>query len=216
MERNWSSLLIKAIVASTMFLLTVELLAATTYRIKLKNGKVITTSNYYEKNGCIYIQKYGGYMGIDRSEVEEVSSDESPAAISRQETAAVSKNGAHESNAALSNSDSRNSRQTPAKSGDPVAKEDKERAHKIASLESQLKNARTRAALNCGQAEEIRENMPPAPPTPKGVSRVSEKTAKQFQKHVEDKVREAKASSSCDYHTKRVAELEEELKAIKR
>lgn len=41
------------------------------YLIRLANGSEITTSSYYEENGMLYYYKYGGYIGIQKSDVIE-------------------------------------------------------------------------------------------------------------------------------------------------
>lgn len=42
------------------------------YRIRLGNGSEITTSTYYEEGGMLYYYRYGGYVGILKSDVIDV------------------------------------------------------------------------------------------------------------------------------------------------
>jgi hypothetical protein len=39
------------------------------YQVKLQNGRIIRVNNYYEKNGTIFLLRYGNYIGIEKSEV---------------------------------------------------------------------------------------------------------------------------------------------------
>ena len=42
------------------------------YEVKLNNGRVIRTKQYYEKDGTIYLLRYGNYVGYEKSEVVEI------------------------------------------------------------------------------------------------------------------------------------------------
>jgi len=42
------------------------------HEIIMKNGKVITTSSYYEIEGVVYYKRYGGIVGIERSKILDI------------------------------------------------------------------------------------------------------------------------------------------------
>jgi len=42
------------------------------YEIIMENGKVITTSNYYEIEGIVYYKRYGGIVGIEKAKIIEI------------------------------------------------------------------------------------------------------------------------------------------------
>ena len=48
------------------------------YQVKLKNGKIMKTRMCYEKDGTVFLYKYGNYIGIDKSEVEEITQTKDP------------------------------------------------------------------------------------------------------------------------------------------
>jgi hypothetical protein len=42
------------------------------HEIIMKNGKVITTSSYYEVEGVVYYKRYGGIVGVERSKILDI------------------------------------------------------------------------------------------------------------------------------------------------
>ncbi len=53
-----------------------------TYTIRLKNGNVIKTTIYNEDGDMLYYQKYGTMIGIKRSTIDSIDSDDSEKAPS--------------------------------------------------------------------------------------------------------------------------------------
>jgi hypothetical protein len=42
------------------------------HEIIMKNGKIITTSSYYEIEGVVYYKRYGGIVGIEKTKIVEI------------------------------------------------------------------------------------------------------------------------------------------------
>ena len=42
------------------------------YQVKLNDGRILKVKHYYEKDGTIFLFRYGNYIGIDKSEVVEI------------------------------------------------------------------------------------------------------------------------------------------------
>jgi hypothetical protein len=42
------------------------------YQVMMRDGRIIKTRQYYEKNGTIFLLRYGNYIGFDKNEVTEI------------------------------------------------------------------------------------------------------------------------------------------------
>jgi hypothetical protein len=42
------------------------------YQVKLQDGRILRVRNYYEKDGTIFLLRYGNYVGIEKSQVVEI------------------------------------------------------------------------------------------------------------------------------------------------
>jgi hypothetical protein len=174
--------------------------------IKLKNGQEIKTGHCYEEGGRVFINRFGGYVAVNKSEIAEMASAEIPI---RTPAAPAQKD-------ASADATSAGTAKVASKSTKPEPNSKEKLEAEIRKKEQELNLAMRYKNMNCGQGYAAAANAAPDPHVPKtnqGV--VSEKTANAFQKHVETKVQAYKADSHCRYNTERVSEIEQELEQLK-
>jgi hypothetical protein len=78
--RKKSSGLISWIVALLICLLLPATGICEEYQVKLKSGRIIKTKGCYEKDGTVFVYRYRNYIGIDKSEIEEIIQTQDSAA----------------------------------------------------------------------------------------------------------------------------------------
>jgi len=100
-----------------------------------------------------------------------------------------------------------NQRNPKQKSGQKSEDPKDSREKKIAECQRILKMRKESMEIYCWQAASAKVSAAPNLPQA-NQARVSEKTGKQFQTHVQSTVDAFKANSTCDYYKRKVAELE--------
>jgi hypothetical protein len=192
------------------FLLIIFSLADTAFAamgcyIKLKNGREIKASHCYEEGNQVFINRFGGYIAVNKSEVVEIASADVPSSAAADP--------ALKDPTAASTTPTKKAPSESTKT-EPTEKEklDKE----IADKEKILKLTLNSQMIYCGQAAQASANISPDPHVPKtNQATVSAKTGEAFQKHVESKVQAYKANSSCEYYNNKVPKLDQELEQLK-
>ncbi|MCE5212190.1 MAG: hypothetical protein LLG40_11595 [Deltaproteobacteria bacterium] len=170
------------------------------YRIILKNGETISVRNYEMDGDNIVFNKYGGMVSFSRSEVAKIEKD-----FIEENT-----DTAEDPEQTMTERISKKSKQ---KSGQKSEDPRDERQKKIAECQRILKMRKESMEIYCWQAASAKVSAAPNLPQA-NQARVSEKTGKQFQTHVQSTVDAFKANSTCDYYKRKVAELEKECSEL--
>jgi hypothetical protein len=168
---------------------------ADAYRITLKSGETITAKYYEIQEGNIVLYKLGGSFTFSREDVIRIEKEtmEAGAAPAAPEQTAVEK--------------------TSRKSGKKGTTSKDAGETELAKCQRILKLHQNSMEIQCSQAASAQISA--APNLPKAnVTTVSEKTARQFQEHVQSKVSAYKAGSSCDFYKRKVAELEKKCNEL--
>lgn len=168
---------------------------ADAYRIILKNGETIVARHYEIQGDNIVLYKLGGSFAFNRSEVVKIEK-ESGEAVSTPNDSEQTEKG----------KTSATSKQKGSSSKDPGETE-------LAKCQRILKLNQNSMEIQCYQAASARITAAPDVPRANQTT-VSEKTAKQFQEHVQSKVSAFKAGSACDYYKRKVAELEKKCREL--
>lgn len=171
--------------------------------VKLTTGREIKARHCYEKGDQVFMYRYGGYVGVPKSTVANVSTvavDEPAPASTPQAPPALS---AVEARRAASKSKKRE--KTEAEKLD----------EKIAGMERSIKLHQDSQLIYCGQAAAI--EISPEPHIPNANQAiVSEATADAFTKNIQSRVDSHRANESCDFYKRKIPNLERQLEELKR
>jgi hypothetical protein len=105
--------LITWIVALLVCLLFPAIGNCQSYQVKLHNGRTMIVRQYYEKDGTIFLLRYGNYIGVDKSEVAEISKIEDPSGSANSNPSTQSSSGAKISSSRKTSSSRVKSSQAP-------------------------------------------------------------------------------------------------------
>jgi hypothetical protein len=168
------------------------------YNIKLKNGRVITTTRYYEEGDKVFAYKFGGYISFSKNEVAEINSEDGP-----METASPAPSSAPSGSAADSKDKMTRGREAKQK---PIKHEmtEKEKLDKeIESRKETLESNRRSLKNYCGSDDDA--------PAQKPTRVYGSQDFEEIKKNIQQTTASYQANSTCNYYKNKVPELERQL-----
>lgn len=174
--------------------------------VKLTTGREIRAGHCYEKGDQVFMYRYGGYVGVPKSTVAEI------ATVAVNESVAPTR---QDVPADAAPDESRNVGKAFSKSKKREKTEAEKLDEKIAGMEQSIKLHRNSQLIYCGQAATT--EISPEPHIPNASQAiVSEATADAFTRNIQSRVAAHRANESCDFYSRKIPDLEQQLEELKR